>query len=205
MQDYTKKITYLQQELTNGEAMPMTNTKRLCIDPTHPSYSAHSQVFSHDGFKYPYLPLYLGKYDIDVSKVNVNVLRMLIRMNNRRLNFGIPKELEALSEFVETQANYHRQYYPSNADCYIYITVRRTERGDCYYANSQSWHVDGFQGARVNRHLPEQDIVWSNVNPTEFLLQPFYLDGLDASKHDVNHYFATNADDNMAYRSEERR
>ena len=142
-------------------------------------------MFSHDGFKYPYLPLYLGKYDIDVSRVNVNVLRMMIRMNDRRLNFAIPKELEALSQFVQTQAN-----YPRNADCYVYITVRTTDPGDCYYANSQSWHVDGFQGARL---------VWSNVNPTEFLLQPFFLDGLDPSKHDVNHYFAKNADENMAY------
>jgi hypothetical protein len=197
MQDYIKGVTYVKQELTNSnKGTAVEYMKRLQIDPMHPSYRDHREVFSHEGYKYPYMPLYLGQYNIDVDKVNVNVLRLIIRTNNRGCTLALPVELEPLRDFICAQINYHNQYYPTNADSYIYITVRTRDK-DCN-KNSKTWHVDGFQGSRIDRHLPEQDIIWSNINPTEFLLQPFYLDGMNPSKHDVNQYFDDNANENMA-------
>lgn len=198
MQDYIKNVTYVPQTLTKtDERTDAVFTKRLQIDPLHPSYKDHAEMFSQEHFKYPYMPLYLGQYNIDIEKINVNALRLIIRLNSETLNIALPEELLPLKDFVINNINYHRQYYPENKDCFIYITVRTTEK-DCYYSNSQTWHIDGFQGSRIDRHLPEQDIIWSNVNPTEFLLQPFYVDGLNPGKHDINQYFQDNADNNRA-------
>lgn len=200
MQDYTKKVIYKDQVLTEGETLDVPNKTRLKIDPNHPSYVQQTEEFSHEGYKYPYMPLYLGQYNMDVTKVNVNVLRLLIKWGTGKL--ALPNELLFAKDFILEQINYHSQFYFKGDSKFVYITIRTTEK-DCYYSNSQTWHVDGFQGSRIGRHKCEQDIMWSNVNPTEFLLQPFYLDGLNPSKHDINQYFEDHAHEGCAYQGVE--
>ena len=86
----------------------------------------------------------------------------------------------------------------ANNKPYIYITVRTTD-GNCYYQTAQDWHVDGFQGSSADRHIPEQDIVWSNCNPTEFSIQPMFCEGLNPSKHSIVNFFNTNINNDDVY------
>ena len=205
MQDYIKGVTYLEQELTEGESFEFDNYKRLLIEHNHPSYFDQCFNFDQSKFKYPYLPLHLGEFNIDIPEdYDVNVLRLLIHDPHfgEQDTFHLPKELEIFKDFILQNTNYHREFYSSNKDPYIYITVRSTS-DSCYYNNSRTWHIDGFQGSRIDRHLIEQDIMWCNKNPTEFLNQPMFVENLNPTKYDINSYFDENADEKYTYKGKE--
>lgn len=194
---YINTVSYIEPTLLTGwENHTITPYNRLKIDPAHPSYADANEVFDQERFKYPYLPLYLGQRHIDVSDINVNVLRLII--SDGSYNLHLPEQLAPLKDFISEQCNYHRQYYPVNNNPYIYITVRTTD-GDCYYQTAQDWHVDGFQGSSTVRHIPEQDIVWSNCNPTEFSIKPMFCEGLNPSKHSIVNFFNTNINNDDVY------
>lgn len=203
MQHYTKSITYIQPEIdiNNIISFNIPEFYRLKIDPEHPSYKDTDNVFTQEKFKYPYLPLYLGEYNIESEQIKSNYLRLIIRENKSNAEVYIPKDLLPLKDFLIDNINYHRQFYPGNKDCFIYLTVRSSTYEELYYKNSQTWHIDGFQGSRINRHIIEQDILWSNKSPTEFLLQPFFCEGLNPSKHDINLYFEENAEEKYIIKS----
>jgi hypothetical protein len=91
--------------------------------------------------------------------------------------------------------NYHRQHYSANADCFVYLTVRSSTYDELKNSKTTDWHIDGFQGSRIPRHLIEQDVFWTNVLPTQFTLQPFFCEGLDPSRHDISDFFDRNIDE----------
>lgn len=207
MQNYIKSLTYINTELKKDDIIkidvPMYD--RLILEPFHPSYEDAKLNFNQEKFKYPYIPLYLGEYEInDIEKVNLNVLRLIIRENSESDSIYLPEELLPLKDFILDNINYHRQFYPINKDCFIYITVRSCIYEELFYKNSSEWHIDGFQGSRISRHIIEQDAFWCNKNPTEFLIQPFFCENLNPSKHDINNFFEKNAEDRFIVKSKEK-
>lgn len=205
MQNYTNTITYIHPKIAKEDivSFDVPHSTRLKIDGEHPSYKDTDIIFSQEKFKYPYLPLYMGEYLIDSGKISSNYLRLMIRENNSEGKIFIPKDLEPLKSFLIDNINYHRQFFQANKDCFIYLTVRNSTYEELYYKNSQTWHIDGFQGSRISRHIIEQDILWSDRSPTEFLLQPFFCEGLNPSKHDINLYFEENANEKYIVKSKE--
>lgn len=204
MQNYIQKNQYISQKLTNSESLTIEKYHRLWVDECHPSYQDSKTIFSQSKYKYPYLPLYLGQYNIEnIENLNVNVLRLLIRMNHENEKVYLPKELLILKDFILENMNYHRLYYSKNKNAFIYLTVRCCDESTLYYKNSQTWHVDGFQGSKVKKHIVEQNFIWSNKAPTEFLLQPMFCDGLNPSRHDINDFFEKNALEQNIYRGKE--
>lgn len=205
MQNYISSLNYINTEIKKENIIKIDVPKydRLIIEPMHPSYNDSKIDFSQEKFKYPYLPLYLGKFEIDNSEnIDLNVLRLMIRENSDNNSIYLPKELLPLKDFILENINYHRQHYSINKDCFIYITVRSCTYDELFYKNSSEWHIDGFQGARIKRHIIEQDAFWCNKNPTEFLIQPFFCEILNPSKHDINDFFEKNADDRFIVKSE---
>jgi hypothetical protein len=197
MQNYISTVKYLPVELKQEDIVELNVPKyqRFIVEPDHPSYLDSTLDFSQNKFKYPYLPLYLGEYDIpNVDNINTNVLRLMIRENSEDSPIHLPKELMPFKDFIFDNINYHRQFYPINKDCFIYMTVRSCSYNDLFYQNSNTWHIDGFQGARIKRHIIEQNAFWCNTAPTEFLLQPFFCEFLNPSKHDINDFFEKNVD-----------
>lgn len=202
MQNYIGSLNYIKQDLTEGEVLLPLKYDRLIIDEHHPSYNDSKIDFCQTKFKYPYLPLYLGEFNIKgVADINVNVLRLIIRLNSEDANIFLPKELLIFKDFIMENINYHRQYYPENKNCFIYLTVRCSTYENLFYKNSQSWHIDGFQGNRIKKHIIEQDVFWSNVSPTQYLLQPMYCEGLNPTKHDINDFFEKQADSKFIFNS----
>lgn len=196
MQNYISNITYIKNELSFGEIIDCPHYDRILIDPSHPSYNDSLINFNQEKFKYPYIPLFLGDHIIpDIESHNINVLRLMIRINDHNAMLHIPKELLSLKDFIVQQVNYHRQFYSINKNCFVYITVRSSTYDEIFYKNSSTWHIDGFQGSRIERHIIEQDFFWCNKSPTQFLLQPMFCENLNSSKHDINDFFERNADD----------
>jgi hypothetical protein len=71
---------------------------------------------------------------------------------------------------------------------FIYLTVRHglvnTEKDD-------EWHTDGFS-MRIS-HLPEQNYVWVNSRPTQYVVKNFaFPKDFDPCRHNVHQFFADN-------------
>lgn len=198
MQDYIKSINYISQSLTDGEEIEVPQYTRLKLEEHHPSYADSTGDFCQTKYKYPYLPLYLGNYEIpEAENISINTLRLMIRKNSEHYPVYLPKELLVFKDFILENINYHRQFYTANKDCFIYITVRTATFEEVFYNNSKTWHIDGFQGSRIKRHVVEQDIFWCNKSPTEYLIQPMFCEYLHPSKHDINDFFEKNANENF--------
>lgn len=198
MQNYISSIKYIPTVLdkTNIVEIEVPQYTRFIVDKEHLSYIDSTLDFSQNKYKYPYLPLYLGQFDIpDVDNINLNVLRLMIRDNSQDSPVRIPEQLLPLKDFILDNINYHRQFYSINQNAFIYITVRSCNYNELFYKNSATWHIDGFQGARIQRHIIEQNAFWSNCAPTDFLIQPFFCESLNPAKHDINNFFNKNAQD----------
>jgi hypothetical protein len=198
MQNYIKNNKYIPVSYVKEDIMKIDvpHYSRVKIEPEHPSYEDAKLDFNQNKFKYPYVPLYLGSFTIDniEKKMDENVLRLMIRENGENEPVFLPKNLLLFKDLILETINYHRQYYPVNKNAFIYLTVRSSTYDNLFYKNSSTWHIDGFQGSRMKKHIVEQNIFWCNKNPTEFLLQPFFCEGLNPSKHDINDFFENNAD-----------
>lgn len=203
MQDYTRKQTYIAAELSRDDFVEHAPHlyDRVQIEPMHPIYAQTEQTFTETMYKFPSLPLFVGKFELsdeDLRGVDLNVLRMLIRMNDAEGSIYLPKTAAPLSAMILQNINYHRQFFSANADAFVYLTVRVCDFETMYYRNSAAWHIDGYQGARIARHKVEQNAFWSNVNPTQFSLQPYFCEGLNPRIHDINEFFDRTADDAYA-------
>jgi hypothetical protein len=194
MQDYTRRQTYIPVELSEEDLEEHAPHAygRIKVDPRHPIYGQTDETFDEAGYRFPTLPLFVGKFSLsreDVEKLDMNVLRLMVRDDDPDGKVVLPKALAPLAPLVLQNVNYHRQFFAGNAACFLYLTVRVCDADTLFYRNSCEWHVDGYQGARVARHRMEQNAFWSNANPTEFSVQPFFLEGINPRLHDINEAF----------------
>lgn len=198
MQNYTNNVVYVNTALDASRIISrdVPAYQRIQIDPAHPSYYDAKLIFDQSRYKYPYLPLYMGSHEISGHQnINLNVLRLMIRTNDQQAKVHLPEDLLPIKDMILDSINYHRQFYPANRDCFVYLTVRASTYDELRRSPTTDWHIDGFQGSRITRHLIEQDIFWTNVLPTEFSVQPFFCEGLDPSRHDISDFFNRNIDE----------
>lgn len=96
-----------------------------------------------------------------------NVLRCLVRTLNG--DFLLPTKLYWLRPLlVEANLNQIANYKVHHPYCYI--TVRH---GEVTSVTDDEWHVDGFS---MNvTHLPEQNYIWVDKIPTEYLAKKFFI------------------------------
>lgn len=208
MQDYIARQNYVAATLRPEDfsAFEPHRYERLKVEPDHPVYLQAEAPFSHAMFRYPSLPLFLGKFELSEAQteaLDLNVLRLLIRLDDRNAKLFMPSSLGPLADLVLQNVNYHRQFFPANADCFVYLTVRICDYETMYYRSATGWHIDGFQGARIPRHKVEQNCFWSNVNPTEFSLQPYFCEGLNPRIHDINEFFDRTTNESFAIKGVE--
>ena len=116
------------------------------------------------------------------------VLRMLV-MSPESNGVRLPPELQWLRSTLELCM--YMQAEIGKRHPYVYITVRS---GVVRSVSDDEWHVDGFS-MRVP-HEPEQNYVWTDSCPTEYLDQQFVIpDDFDPLKHNLHQFFQDRADD----------
>jgi hypothetical protein len=126
-------------------------------------------------------PIDMGPSDPWVPVDEQMILRMLIK--HPETGFRIPDELLWLDETIHWLTGIQRQQQVENN--FIYVTVRH---GVVSSVDDDVWHVDGFS-MRVP-HVPEQNYIWTDSNPTEILNQEISLpDDFDPMKQNVHQYF----------------
>jgi len=116
------------------------------------------------------------------------ILRMMIKSPKTGGKLIIPSELEWLKSTIETVDVLQGPMF--RAHPFAYVTVRS---GVVRSTTDDEWHVDGFS-MRVP-HYPEQNYIWSDCYPTEYLDQQFVIpEDFDPMKHNIHQYFEDNAD-----------
>jgi hypothetical protein len=137
---------------------------------------------SLDGYKHVSSPIYISKVQYVVPFDRQYILRMLVRTPESD-GFCVPTELDWLKPTILNLDAIQKQNGLKNQ--FVYVTVRH---GLVTSQTDDIWHVDGFSLRR--HHLPEQNYIWTNREPTEYADQAFPIpSAFDPSKHHIHWYF----------------
>jgi|GEM_PF-3843853 len=188
--DHSKitEIRYQTAELSKTDGIEFT-CQRLwtpIIDSENIAYYSLFKTFSKNQFLYPRLPIDMGLYLFD-DKINVpNILRMPLKFPGT--NYRIPKELNDILTFIQKVAEYEtflcvkHNIDPDTSFCHI--TYDKTNVSSGQYHRYPGFHGDGIQGTKLTpKVVVEHSYIWTSSPPTEFCLQPFFLNHLDEAKH----------------------
>jgi len=114
------------------------------------------------------------------------VLRMMVA-TAQSPHLYLPQELEWMRDTIMLCRILQG---PFSSNRYIYVTVRI---GQVRSTTDDDWHVDGF--SMRTPHVPEQNYVWTDSEPTEYLEQPFQIPAdFDPMKHNLHWFFQERAD-----------
>lgn len=103
------------------------------------------------------------------------ILRMMLRKPYEKL--FLPSSMQWIQPMLELCADI--------PEWYLYCTIRS---GIVDSVTDDVWHVDGF--STRTPHAPEENYIWSNHIPTEFLVGNFILpDTFDPLRHNIHWYF----------------
>lgn len=109
------------------------------------------------------------------------ILRMIVK--EPFSNYQIPRKLTWISPFLEKAKRHQENIGVRQPFCHI--TVRH---GKVTSKKDDEWHVDGFS---MNvTHLPEQNYIWVNSHPTEYIERTFDIPkDFDPQKHNIHLLF----------------
>lgn len=178
---YTDKINYLTPPTFSGVCAKQPSiSKRTKIDSENPIYNRAHKLFNTKHFLYPAPPVCLGPIHLTRPSGDLFVLRLCIKMPDSK--WCVPKELEWTLPFIENCISYQHNFFPHER--FYYMTIRH---GENLTSQEDTFHVDGFQaGITEELHLPQQVYLWADRDPTLFALQPYFVEDLDSSKHNIH-------------------
>jgi hypothetical protein len=111
------------------------------------------------------------------------ILRMPIRVDGKQ--FLIPKKIDWIKPFFQKALDYQRNTIQIEHS-FCYVTVRH---GYIKSETDDEWHVDGFS-TKIS-HIPEQNYIWSNCYPTEYLVNSItFPDDFNPLIHNINSYLS---------------
>jgi hypothetical protein len=125
-------------------------------------------------------PMVVDRLELTRPKERQYVLRMPIRRYYS--GFWIPKELEWCWPLI--QVGFEHQKLIKINHAFAYLTVRS---GIVDSQTDDEWHTDGFS-TRIT-HLPEQNYIWSDTYPTEYVVKPIQFPcDFNPLRHNVHKY-----------------
>lgn len=133
---------------------------------------------TYNAFNQPEL---VEKFQIQCPYDNQYILRMLVRKGLD--DYLIPSELSWIKSLLFRAGKYQNEQI-SIRHSFCYITIRR---GLVRSVTDDEWHVDGFS-TRIS-HIPEQNYIWSDVWPTEFMIKPIeFPTEFNPVKHNIHKF-----------------
>lgn len=128
------------------------------------------------------VPIEVAKRKYVIPHDRQYILRMTLRTPESN-GLRIPNELDWLKDTILELDGIQKANNLTNE--YVYVTVRH---GLVTSETDDVWHVDGFS-MRIP-HLPEQNYIWTDVEPTEYTDQAFDIPKtFNPSKHHLHWYF----------------
>lgn len=161
------------------------------VNPKHPFYREHHELFDLERYQYPRPPIDLGHSRLSLEALGletVNVLRMPIKYPDTE--FRLPVEIKPFWTLIERVAEYEAGFNERWAECFVHITVdRRRVKAETTH-RYPGFHGDGVQGAKFSQktYTPiEHSYILTSAPPTEFCLQPFFFQHLNDGRHNIFH------------------
>lgn len=154
--------------------------------PQSPIWTRLGTHFNPEHFSYCCPPVDTGPVTLELTSMdNVRTLRCPIKISGSR-EVVLPSELAALRPLIRHVCELEAHAAPEMFENFwCHVSFERTEVTPGLTQRVPGWHVDGFQGVRVPRHRIEHSYLWSDGQPTQYCLQPFYLSHLDPGRHNV--------------------
>jgi len=132
------------------------------------------------------IPVFEGEMECPYERQYI--LRMMIRSPETHV-FQIPEELKWLEKTIWNCAEF--QFRNGLFNPFVYVTVRH---GLVTSETDDDWHVDGFS-MRIP-HVPEQNYIWTNSNPTQYQDKTFPIpEDFDSLKHNLHNYLSSQAEE----------
>lgn len=128
----------------------------------------------------------VGHVELIQPKEEFYILRMLIKRMFG--DYQIPNELLWCKSLIEKADAYQKQLGITQP--FVYLTIRK---GFVKSTTDDEWHVDGF--SKTITHLPEQNYVWTDIQPTEYIEKSFNIpSNFNPLKHNIHKFFQRRID-----------
>lgn len=184
---YTDKIVYEKPPLFNGQVLTLNPSDSCDPENFQDSHLLRraNNIFHHKFYENPCPPEPLKTIKYFVPQKETYVLRLLIKAPGTEVK--LPVEIDWVAPFV-SDCLFYEKLFPNYQNRFWYLTVRNGPSESCG-KEAETFHVDGFQGAKLPRHIPQQSIIWTDKYPTQWSIQPYFLRALDKHKHNIHFAF----------------
>lgn len=127
------------------------------------------------------LPQQLGRVSLSFPEERQYILRMFIK--DMFGEWQIPEEIYWISPMLKLAVDNQKRM--GIRQPFVYVTIRN---GIVDSKTDDDWHVDGFSLGIT--HLPEQNYIWSNDYPTEYVEKAFdFPEDFDGNVHNIHSFF----------------
>ncbi len=197
------QIRYTDAKLTDEGYLRFT-AKSLpvpIVNHKHPFYREHKEPFDLERYQYPRSPIDLGHslLTLDVDYVP-NVLRMPIKYPGGF--YRLPVQLKPYWGLIERIAEYEAGFNPQYPETFVHITIDRSHVKTNTSHRYPGFHGDGVQGTKFSQkeYIPiEHSYIVTSEPPTEFCIQPFFLNHLNDARNNIFHEFEVQARESNIY------
>lgn len=184
------EIRYTKPYLSNyGQEYTPESLWTPIIDEHNVMYYTLFKEFNKANFLYPRLPVDMGLVDdvddiLKWSDTAQNILRMPIKFPNTA--YKVPIELRHLMPLIRRVADYESFINKDHAATFAHITFDKSKVNPGEHHRFPGFHGDGYQGSKLTPKITvEHSYILTTNPPTEFCLQPFFLNHLDEAKHNM--------------------
>lgn len=183
--DKISSIRYVQPELSSvGTTYRPKGCWTPVIDEHNIAYYTLFKPFNKANFMYPRPPIDMGIVHGAFGWGTRNVLRMPIKFPGT--DYKIPSELSGLQTLIERVADYESFINKDHEKVFAHLTFDRSTVNGGEHHRFPGFHGDGFQGTKLTPKITvEHSYILTTSPPTEFCLQPFFLNHLDDAKHNM--------------------
>ena len=163
------------------------------VDPEHPFYHHQHEPFNIARYRFCAPPIEIGASRLDYTvlpAVLTNVLRLPIKFPGTE--YRLPVEIAPFADLIERVARYESGFNARHRECFVHVTIDDSEVLPGEYHRYPGFHGDGVQGAKFSQreYTPiEHSYVFVSEPPTEFCLQPFFVEHLNDARHNLFHEF----------------
>lgn len=192
---YTSSIKYEKSPNFNGNILVVKPKQKIEHLKESILLKRSEDIFHHKFYETPCPPEPLGFREYSVPENNVYILRLLIKTPG--VSCKIPEELSWAIPFIQDCLSLEK-VFPNYQNRFWYLTIRHGDSVSCG-KEASTFHVDGFQGIKLPRHIPQQSIIWTNKYPTHWAIQPFFVRALDKAKHNIHDFFEQNYNKDFVY------
>lgn len=184
-----------------GITATVTDKRFAKVQPLSPTYSDMMEPFNARKYLNPRLPIDLGVAPVHKIVETPNVLRMLLKWDDGDTVY-IPEELRPIKALLMRIFQYDKSHNPMFGEqvCHITHDTRVVEQGKTH--RFPGFHGDDLQGGSFPaKETAAHSYIVTTGAPTEFCLQPFFVDHIedtheqvftefDKQAHEENIYYA---------------